>query len=174
MNKNLELLKQKVHKKIEKCIKKAERYYKMEFKYPYVKFCNLGNIGGCYIHRERVGLIEFNYHMLKENSKHFIDETVPHEVAHLIAFSIDPFCGVHGNLWKEVMDLYRIHPSLYHSYDTFSSFKFLKNKQIKTCSLCSKKFLFAESRHGVMIKEGGVVFRDGWFWHKKCKATIVI
>ncbi|MBL3598487.1 MAG: SprT-like domain-containing protein [gamma proteobacterium endosymbiont of Lamellibrachia anaximandri] len=63
--------------------------------------------------------IRYNAHLLDENADDFLKQTVPHEVAHVIARAyysrnIRP----HGTEWQSVMHFFGAEASRCHSYDT--------------------------------------------------------
>jgi len=68
--------------------------------------------------RGRPCMIRYNLVLLRENTDAFLAETVPHEVAHLIAFArygsrIRP----HGSEWRAVMEYLGAEPRRCHRYD---------------------------------------------------------
>jgi len=86
-------------------------------KYPQVKFSLRGTTAG----KADIGANEllFSPTLLRENPDHFIQQTVGHEVAHLIShlkwgWDIDP----HGIEWKRVMWAFDLPALRCHSYDT--------------------------------------------------------
>ncbi len=63
--------------------------------------------------------IRYNAMLLQENQEDFLTQTLPHEVAHLVARtlygnSIRP----HGDEWKSVMEFFAVDAVRCHSYDT--------------------------------------------------------
>ena len=169
---NMITLQEKVHKKIATCLKKAEKHYGMEFIYPRVIFSNLGVMGGLCEPRITRDLIEFNIHMLSENPNIFISETVPHEIAHSVAFAIDNYCGVHGKLWKEVMVLFNAKPNKYHNYSIDTCFKKAKKKERLACSKCLQTFTLAFCKGHRFAISKDINYKNGNWWHKKCNSTL--
>jgi SprT protein len=74
--------------------------------------------------------IQFNPYLLEENFVDFINDTVPHEVAHLIANEFFkemwPKGCDHGSLWKFVMVKFGKNPERCHNY----SCEHLKGKRV--------------------------------------------
>ena len=69
-----------------------------------------------------VGQIRFNTRLLVENSEDFLLRTVPHEVAHIVAYRLHgSTIKPHGPEWKAVMELFGAEASRCHSYDTSAS-----------------------------------------------------
>jgi SprT protein len=63
-------------------------------------------------------LIRYNPALLRANPEDFLDSTVPHEVAHLVAFArhgarIRP----HGAEWEAIMRHFGVEPKRCHAYD---------------------------------------------------------
>jgi SprT protein len=62
--------------------------------------------------------IRYNKVLLKENYKHFIRETIPHETAHLIEFHLYGKAG-HKENWKNIMKAFGFeNPPRCHTYNT--------------------------------------------------------
>lgn len=71
--------------------------------------------------RQRAGgpwVIRYNPLLLRENPEAFLTETVPHEVAHVIAFlRYGPRIRPHGAEWRAVMEGLGAAPERCHHYD---------------------------------------------------------
>ncbi len=68
------------------------------------------------------GLLRFNPVLGGENWAHFLEHTVAHEVAHLLAcWRHGEKALGHGPAWREAMALLGVEPSVCHSYDTSRS-----------------------------------------------------
>jgi SprT protein len=64
-------------------------------------------------------LIRYNLQLLMENRDHFLAHTVPHEVAHLLAWQrYGPHIRPHGPEWRSLMLGLGADPSRCHTYDT--------------------------------------------------------
>lgn len=91
-----------VFNKVEACYQQAERYFDRTFSRPQVNFALRGKAAGT-AHLQR-NLLRFNALLYQENREHFLQQTVPHEVAHLVAHQlygggIQP----HGPQWQAIM-----------------------------------------------------------------------
>ena len=64
--------------------------------------------------------VQFNAVLLNENREKFIERTVGHECAHLIAYRLFKHRG-HGKPWKLVMQAIGQDPSRCHTYDVTNS-----------------------------------------------------
>lgn len=104
---------------------KAEAHYNRTFKRPIIRFDIKNTNGGeAWIKKN---LIRLNLILLVENEEHFLAQTVPHEVAHLVAhfvYDAKPMNGKkvrpHGKEWQEVMGVLGIPPNAKHKYDCTS------------------------------------------------------
>lgn len=131
-------LRGKVDAKVETCLEIARaKYPKFEFETPQVRY-DVKNTAGGLAYGQK-WLIRFNLILCYENMKHFIEVTVPHEVAHLIQRrvygsvrkNVDGTIMTgqdgrikkvrsHGPEWAEVMKLFDLEPKRTHSYDVSS------------------------------------------------------
>jgi SprT protein len=67
-------------------------------------------------------LIRYNRQLLLENGERFLDRTLPHEVAHVVANRLfGPHIRPHGAEWQAVMQLFGADSSRCHDYDTSRS-----------------------------------------------------
>lgn len=103
--------------KVEACYQQAERYFSRGFIRPQVNFALRGKAAGT-AHLQR-NLLRFNAQLYQENREHFLQQTVPHEVAHMVAHQvygsgIEP----HGPQWQSVMTVvFGLPAQRCHSYE---------------------------------------------------------
>lgn len=69
----------------------------------------LGSYGMCFI--------TLNPGLLINNLKDYIDNTIPHEVAHIVARRVYGRVKPHGNEWKHVMAVFGVKAERCHEYD---------------------------------------------------------
>jgi SprT protein len=63
--------------------------------------------------------IRYNSVLLARHGQDFLDRTVPHEAAHLVALRIyGPGIPPHGAEWQAIMRLFGAEPERCHNYDT--------------------------------------------------------
>jgi SprT protein len=97
----------------------AQSIWKQIFALPTIEFDLLGRCAGrAYCRENRIRL---NPVLLLENQTDFIEETVPHEVAHLLTRTLYLGPGrmkPHGPEWKAVMLALGLKPTRCHDYDT--------------------------------------------------------
>lgn len=100
-------------------IDKANRQLGLAIPPPMIKFDLKGQTAGMVKYR-RFGptLVRYNLKLLSDNRMHFIAQTIPHEVAHVVAIArygrrIRP----HGPEWQNLMHFYNATPERCHRYD---------------------------------------------------------
>lgn len=66
--------------------------------------------------------IKYNERLFLENSQEFVNDVVPHEVAHIIVYQLyGPKTPGHGKEWKSVMKALGKIPSTYHQFSTINT-----------------------------------------------------
>lgn len=152
-------LKEKVQRKIEECISIAKRQWtSVDFDYPIVKYNVRGTTGG---KASRVSwMVDFNPVLLIENEDDFISQTVPHEIAHLIARKLWSNIKPHGREWKLVMTIFGAKPRATHSYDISRVQVRTVNKFMWTCECCGSDIPVGMNVHQKMLK-GRVRYHKG-------------
>jgi SprT protein len=113
-------LMQAVNAKVSECLAKAELKYGKSFPFPTVRYTLTGVVAGrAYYYQHKIDL---NATLLAENQQDFINRTVPHEVAHLIAYRVyGDKIRPHGKEWASVMQTFGLEASRCHSYDVTRS-----------------------------------------------------
>jgi SprT protein len=103
-------------------------------------------------------LIRINYVLLKENTEHFIKQTLGHEYAHLITDNLwlsDLISKptAHGREWKKVMRQLGLPPDRCHSYDTTNSSTKKQRRWKYTCGCTGRPHMISTTIHN-RIKGG--------------------
>lgn len=99
--------------------------------------------------------VSFNAILLVENKEQFIERTVTHEVAHIIAYRQFNAKG-HDSTWKAVMSHLGADASRCHTYDTSNAQVKVKNKFIYECE-CRSDIVLTSVRHNKILR--GATFR---------------
>jgi len=81
-------VRQRVESKIREGLDKAKAYYGHGFDMPKIQYTKRGTTAGTANHR--TWTVNFNPILLMENQDDFIERTVPHELAHLIDYKVNP------------------------------------------------------------------------------------
>lgn len=105
---------------------KAEKHFGYTFPEYDVTFNLKGKTAGTAEWR-RVGIhgmsditLNFNMQLAVDNTENFLKQTVPHEVAHIVAeflFGSNVKKVNHGKAWKHVMRVFGLEPNRCHQYD---------------------------------------------------------
>ncbi|WP_299077530.1 SprT family zinc-dependent metalloprotease [uncultured Paraglaciecola sp.] len=156
--------------KVACCIARASRYFKQDFDVPEISFNQRGKIAGCA--RLQTNELRFNPVLLADNTSVFLEEVVPHEVCHLLAFQIYGKVKPHGKEWQALMiELFQLEPKTYHKMDVHKVAgemfryqcqcgpvdlslrrhnKVIKGKQQYICRQC-KTTLLLDSNHHLLL-----------------------
>lgn len=97
-------------------IEKANKLYGKNFPIPVVSLELSGVCAGYAYYKD--WMVKYNPQLYINNKETFLNRTVPHEVAHLVARSLYGMIKSHGREWKMVMrDLGVTDVARCHSYD---------------------------------------------------------
>jgi len=113
--------------KFNACVKKAEEYLKKELKPIKLLFGISGNHAGIAKTIRKNGIETYEVHLnslhLLVEAKDMLEDTIPHEVAHIIVMqNWGSYCNnrrvmPHGQEWKFVMsNIFKVAPKRCHSY----------------------------------------------------------
>ncbi len=152
-------IQQAIQQSLIKHLNKAERVFQYPFPLPEVQFTVRGKVAGkAYLNQWQIRL---NPTLLIENTKEFVEQVVPHELAHLVVYHQFGRVKPHGKEWQYVMSkVFDLLPETRHSFDvssvqgqTFSYLcqcrehqltirrhnKILRNQTQYHCTLCGSK-----------------------------------
>lgn len=154
---------EQLNTRVETCYQQAEAFFKRTFKRPVVSFKLRGQKAGvAHLHEN---LLRFNPQLYRENSEDFLRQTVPHEVAHLIAHQL--FGGAiqpHGEEWQLIMrGVYELPPNRCHTYAVQRR---SVTRYIYRCPCPDSDFPFSAQRHGMVGKGRRYLCR-------RCRQTLV-
>lgn len=112
------------YQRVRECLAIAEQYYKCVFSISAIRFDLKGRVAGQF----RVypdgsqPTIRINRILLEANLKEVVGQTIPHEVAHLVAFQLYGKGEGHGPRWQAIMtDCFGLAPDRCHRMDTTQS-----------------------------------------------------
>ncbi|MDN4501235.1 SprT family zinc-dependent metalloprotease [Alteromonadaceae bacterium BrNp21-10] len=102
--------------RVEDCYCRAETKLKHSFRRPQIGFNQRGKIAGSA--RLQTNELRFNPILLEDNFNDFINEVVPHEICHLLAYQLYGKVRPHGPEWKGLMaTLYELRGTSKHQMD---------------------------------------------------------
>ncbi len=101
---------------VQKCFEQATEHFSRDFRSPLITFSQRGKIAGCA--RLQVNELRFNPVLLEDNLSLFVEEVVPHEVSHLLAYVLYGRVRPHGKEWQGLMlTVFECLPKTYHKMD---------------------------------------------------------
>ncbi|WP_028696930.1 SprT family zinc-dependent metalloprotease [Pseudomonas cremoricolorata] len=141
-----ELLRQRV----EACYAQAEAFFKRPFTRPEVSFKLRGQKAG--VAHLYDNLLRFNLQLYQANREDFLRQTVPHEVAHLVAHQLfGAGIQAHGEEWQLIMrGVYELPPLRCHSYAVQRR---EVTRYIYRCPCPDSDFPFTAQRH-TLVRQG--------------------
>lgn len=135
--------------RIEACYQLAEQHLEQRFSRPRVDFAVRGQKAGvAWLMENR---LSFNHRLYQENREDFLHQTVPHEVAHLIAHALfGSRIAPHGREWRMLMqDLFGLPPLRCHNYRIERR---VQTRYLYLCG-CTEPVPFSPQRHA-LVKRG--------------------
>ncbi len=142
----------------------AELNYARRFELPQLRFDLRGLTAGL-SYPER-NLIRFNLDILLANPEDFISETVPHEIAHLLTWTISGLgAKPHGSEWKAIMADMGLNPVVCHTYAANRVRGQIQKIFFYACACAGRKHTFTTIRH--KRAAAGVKYRC-----MECKAPV--
>lgn len=116
---DLRVLKWQVQRQLKQDLEKANRFFNREFAFPLVSYALRGQKAGVAYLRENE--IRLNPVLLQENGFVFVQQVVPHELAHLLVYQQFGRVRPHGKEWKAMMEqVLGVPAHIYHTFDTSS------------------------------------------------------
>ncbi|MBF6622870.1 MAG: SprT family zinc-dependent metalloprotease [Pseudomonas stutzeri] len=154
---------ERLNARVEACYQLAEAFFKQRFKRPEVSLKLRGQKAGV-AHLDQ-NLLRFNDQLYRANTEHFLQQTVAHEVAHLVAHQL--YGGQirpHGEEWQLIMrGVYELMPDRCHSYEVARR---QASRYIYRCACPERDFPFTGQRHA-LVRKGRRYFC------RNCRATLV-
>lgn len=139
----------------------ANRFFHTEFFEPKIEYKNKGSIAGSALLNK--WQIQLNRSMLIENQLLFINEVIPHELAHLITFKQYGQVKPHGPEWQYVMmTVFNCQPKRTHRFVLPSTIQ--KKRYRYTCQ-CQTHLL-------TTIRHNRIQNRHAKYFCKSCHALL--
>ncbi|WP_434358533.1 SprT family zinc-dependent metalloprotease [Parasalinivibrio latis] len=150
----------RVTQAVTRCIDTARKAFNKEFPIPEILFNQRGKAAGCA--RLQTWQLRFNPVLLRENTQAFLDEVVPHEVAHLITYACYGRVKPHGREWQGIMySVFGLEPKTTHSFDVAS----VKGKTFLYRCQCSE--------HELTVRRHNRIQRDqATYLCRKCHSPL--
>lgn len=144
----LRQLKMQVQRQLKHHLEQACTYFNKTFIPPNVDYTVRGvKAGVAYLQRNE---IRFNPILLAENGLSFIQQVVPHELAHTLVYQQFGRVQPHGKEWKMMMEqVFGVSAEIYHSFDTQN----VVGKQFAYQCHC-QPHLLSLRRHNAIIRNG--------------------
>ncbi|QGM80209.1 SprT family zinc-dependent metalloprotease [Otariodibacter oris] len=154
------LLKMQVQRQLKRDLDKANTYFNTIFTPPTVSYAVRGvKAGVAYLHKNE---IRFNPILLTENGQDFIQQVVPHELAHLLVYQQFGRVKPHGKEWQMMMEtVLGIPAETYHCFDTSS----VQGQRFEYQCQCQTHWLSIR-RHQAILRE------KRQYICRQCKTTL--
>ncbi|VXC60198.1 Protein SprT [Pseudomonas sp. 8Z] len=151
-----------LHARVEACYQLAETFFKQRFPRPEVSFKLRGQKAG--VAHLTENKLRFNLQLYRDNREDFLRQTVPHEVAHLVAHQLFGLrIQPHGEEWQLIMrGVYELAPNRCHNYEVERR---KVSRFIYRCSCPDGEFPFSAQRHALVAK-------GRRYFCRRCKATL--
>jgi SprT protein len=141
---------EQIHNRVEVCYQQAETFFQRSFARPEVSLKLRGQKAG--VAHLQENKLRFNLQLYRDNCEDFLQQTVAHEVAHLVAHSVfGPRIQPHGAEWQQIMrGIYQLPPLRCHNYAVQRR---AVTRYIYRCQCIDGVFPFSSRRHA-MVRRG--------------------
>ncbi|OOY44137.1 hypothetical protein BOW37_10760 [Solemya velum gill symbiont] len=104
-----------VRDKVVECLELAANHFDESFTLPEIRFDLHARAAGQFRYGKNLQQLRFNPYLFSTGFEVNLDTTVPHEVAHYVAFNLFGRVKPHGKEWREVMKLFGVPAEVTHS-----------------------------------------------------------
>ncbi|WED22213.1 SprT family zinc-dependent metalloprotease [Vibrio sp. JC009] len=155
MNKLAEQKYKDIQDKLSWCVHRAEVAFQRSFELPSVNFKLRGKAAGkAYLQASEIRL---NRVLFEENYTAFINEVIPHEVAHLVTFQVFGKVRPHGKEWQMVMEkVFGIPAKTTHSFEVIS----VQGKTFEYQCSCEQYALSIRRHNKVQRKQANYICKS--------------
>jgi SprT protein len=175
-------LKARLEQKVLECVLKASKHFGRNYTTPYIRYDVRGRVGG-YAHGTE--FINLNPILLMENVEEYVNQVVPHEIAHCIdtANGDNRRTGgivftrsgkmrrskrsIHGPSWRAIMHVFGCDADRTHNMDTSNAQVKTKTKYEYKCRACNKAIFVSSVRHNKQ-QRSLMLYGRGEYWCAKC------
>lgn len=161
MSHDLRILKLQVQRRLKQDLATAEQFFQRMFPIPEICYNVRGlKAGLAYLQQNQIRL---NPILLQENGRDFIDQVVPHELAHLLVYQLFGRVQPHGKEWRMVMEQVFHQPAeTYHCFD-------VSQVQGRTFS-----YRCACQTHALSVRRHNAVWREQRVYLcRRCKQPLI-
>ncbi|SEK45040.1 SprT protein [Atopomonas hussainii] len=139
---------EQLQQQVETCYRLAEQHFARPFARPVVSLALRGQKAG--VAHLQENKLRFNAALYRANREHFLAQTVPHEVAHLIAHQLfGSRIRPHGPEWQAIMrNVFQRPAERCHSYSVAQR---PRTHYLYRCA-CSEPLPFTAQRHARVAK----------------------
>lgn len=155
---------EQIHARVEACYQQAETFFKQRFARPEISFKLRGQKAG--VAHLTENKLRFNLQLYRANQEDFLRQTVPHEVAHMVAHQLfGPRIQPHGEEWQLIMrGIYGLPPDRCHTYEI------KRRRSTRYLYRChcgeGNEFPFSSQRHNL-------VAQGRRYYCRRCRATLI-
>jgi len=147
-----------VYKKVDEMIDMGNAHFGTDCTVPNTIFTKRGTVGGTANYSKME--LNFNPGLMVDNWDEYINQIIPHEVAHIIKTHVygstrgNGVNGAHGGNWKRVMRALGVEPDRCHDMDVskVKQFKSPLKKFIYVCPCCDKEVILSAVRHNRQVR----------------------
>jgi len=163
-----------VHAAAVACLKKAQELYNVDMSQVQIRFDLKGTAAGIaameYINgKSRLAYVRFNTTMINGSGfEHVLNDTVPHEVAHLVGFMTCRDNG-HGTFWRNACIALGGSGQTHHNEEVV----YAKGKTYEYTCTQGTQHRFSEQRHKKIQRGSSYSLRKGGDVNKTCSYEVV-
>ena len=160
-------LKNKVSAKIKECRDVIMNHYGQDIEPGKISYTARGTVGGTT--NPSTYEIRLNPVFLGHYKEEFVNDTVVHEYAHVVALKLYPNSKPHGKEWKKLMRLLGVEPTRCHSYNNQLIYE-KRATRTYMCTCCYELFDVPQDIHKKIMSDS----KKYKAVHEKCNSTPAI